>query len=49
LNKIEAEYEFETTFEYVKYMMRKHIDNTIGRKEEKITGKGNNGPEKLNE
>jgi CRISPR/Cas system CSM-associated protein Csm2 small subunit len=29
LNKIEADDEFETTFEYAEYIMRKHIDNTI--------------------
>jgi CRISPR/Cas system CSM-associated protein Csm2 small subunit len=36
LNKIEAEDEFETIFEYIEYVMRKHIDMTIGRKDEKI-------------
>jgi hypothetical protein len=35
LNKIESQDEFETTFEYIEYSMRKHIDSTIGRKEEK--------------
>jgi hypothetical protein len=27
-------------------MMRKHIDSTIGRKNDKIPGRGNNGPKK---
>jgi hypothetical protein len=49
LNKIEDQDEFETTFGYIEYSMRKHIDMTIGRKDEKIKSNFGNGTKKKNE
>jgi hypothetical protein len=49
LNKIEDQDEFETTFEYIEYSMSKHIDMTMGRKDEKIKSNFGNGTKKKNE
>jgi hypothetical protein len=48
INKIEPKEEFEVSFEYIEYMMRKHIDNITGRKEDKIP-KRSNSSRKMNE